>query len=157
MISRSIQKRVESMNPRKGKSKLRSGSGPNPIDVHVGGRVRQRRVLLGLSQDKLGTAVGLTFQQIQKYERGTNRIGASRLYEFCEILNVPVGYFFEGLPSGGPGTGSPKTRTAAAGDSDPMVKREMLVLARAYYRIPDERVRKRIFEMVKAAGALAAD
>ena len=68
---------------------------PHPVDVHVGTRVRLRRTLLGMSQEKLGEAIGLTFQQVQKYERGTNRIGASRLYELSRVLDVPVGFFFE--------------------------------------------------------------
>src|SRR5512134_3751494 len=70
---------------------------PNPVDIHVGSRVRLRRTLLGLSQEKLGEAVGLTFQQIQKYERGANRIGASRLFEFSRILDVPVSFFFDDM------------------------------------------------------------
>ncbi len=131
--------------------------GANAIDAHVGGRLRQRRVLLGLSQERLGSAVGLTFQQIQKYERGTNRIGASRLYQFCEILGVPVGYFFEELPSGMVKSGVPIAALPETEEADPMTRRETLQLARAYYSIPDERVRKRIFEMVKAAGALATN
>ena len=71
----------------------------HPVDVHVGARMRQRRTLLGMSQEKLGTAVGLTFQQIQKYESGSNRIGSSRLYEFAKVLDVPVSYFFDEMPS----------------------------------------------------------
>src|SRR5471030_846944 len=71
----------------------------HPVDVHVGARMRQRRTLLGMSQEKLGTAVGLTFQQIQKYERGSNRIGSSRLFEFAKVLDVPVSYFFDEMPS----------------------------------------------------------
>jgi transcriptional regulator with XRE-family HTH domain len=72
---------------------------PNPIDQHVGSRVRMRRLMLAMSQEKLGAALGLTFQQVQKYERGTNRIGASRLQQISQILQVPVAFFFEGLPS----------------------------------------------------------
>ena len=71
----------------------------HPVDVHVGARMRQRRTLLGMSQEKLGTAVGLTFQQIQKYERGSNRIGSSRLFEFAKVLDVPVSYFFDEMPA----------------------------------------------------------
>ncbi|MBL4614923.1 MAG: helix-turn-helix transcriptional regulator, partial [Magnetovibrio sp.] len=71
---------------------------PRPVDVHVGARLRQRRTLLGMSQEKLGEAVGLTFQQIQKYERGANRIGASRLYQLSNVLDVSVSYFFEEMP-----------------------------------------------------------
>src|SRR3546814_20113266 len=75
----------------------RREGGPNPVDVHVGSRVRLRRTLLGMSQEKLGEAIGLTFQQVQKYERGTNRIGASRLFDLSKVLDVPVGFFFEEL------------------------------------------------------------
>jgi len=126
----------------------------NPVDVHVGGRVRQRRTLLGFSQEKLGEAVGLTFQQIQKYEKGANRIGASRLYQFSEILDVDVGYFFEEMPD------EIKSRRGAyeAGlrDQDqetlaanPMARRETLELVRYYYRIIDPAVRKNVFELAK--------
>jgi len=75
----------------------RKGDGPNPIDVHVGSRVRLRRNMLGLSQEKLGEAIGLTFQQVQKYERGANRIGASRLHDLSRVLDVPVSFFFDNM------------------------------------------------------------
>jgi len=133
-----------------------------PVDMHVGSRMRQRRSLLGMSQTKLGTAVGLTFQQIQKYERGSNRIGSSRLYEFSKVLDVPVSYFFDEMPSnvlsGRPVSGRGHKGFGEAGtpfeqDKDPLIKRETLELVRAYYKIREGRVRKRIFEMVKAVGA----
>jgi transcriptional regulator with XRE-family HTH domain len=126
---------------------------PHPVDVHVGSRVRLRRTLMGLSQEKLGEAVGLTFQQIQKYERGSNRIGASRLHEFSQILNVPVSFFFEGgaddraAPSRVRSGGNGKRKMS---DEDFLQKRETLELVRAYYRVPDHLIRKKIFEMVKA-------
>ncbi len=124
---------------------------PNPIDIHVGRRVRMRRTLLGLSQEKLGKAVSLTFQQIQKYERGANRIGSSRLYQFSRILGVPVSYFFDDM--------DPSITGKAAGlaegpaekfTTDHLAKRETLELVRAYYRISKPAVRKRVFEVVKA-------
>ncbi len=105
--------------------------GPHPVDVHVGGRVRLRRTLLGMSLDKLGEALELTFQQVQKYERGMNRIGASRLYQLCHILDVPIEYFFEELEGGGP----------APSPDNVMLKRETLELVRGYYRIRDSKVR----------------
>jgi transcriptional regulator with XRE-family HTH domain len=134
----------------------------HPVDVHVGGRLRQRRTLLGMSQTKLGNGVGLTFQQIQKYERGSNRIGASRLFEFAKVLDVPVSHFFEEMPSnvlvGRPMSGRGRKGFGEAGTpfeqgKDPMIKRETLELVRAYYKIREARVRKRIFETVKAVGA----
>ena len=130
---------------------------PNPIDVHVGGRVRLRRTLLGLSQEKLGEAIGLTFQQVQKYERGANRIGASRLLDLSRVLDVPVGYFFDDM-SDDVAARSPRqirglVEEPEAYEPDPMAKRETLELVRAYYKIRDPRVRKRLFEMTKALGA----
>lgn len=130
---------------------------PNPIDVHVGGRVRLRRTLLGLSQEKLGEAIGLTFQQVQKYERGANRIGASRLFDLSRVLDVPVGYFFDDM-SDDVAARSPRqirglVEEPEAYEPDPMAKRETLELVRAYYKIRDPRVRKRLFEMTKALGA----
>ena len=132
------------------------------VDVHVGSRMRQRRTLLGMSQSKVGDAVGLTFQQIQKYERGSNRISSSRLYEFAKVLDVPVSYFFDEMPSnalsGRPMSGRGRKGFGEAGtpfeqEKDPLIKRETLELVRAYYKIREGRVRKRIFEMVKAVGA----
>ena len=131
------------------------------VDVHVGLRVRQRRTLLAMSQTKLGDAVGLTFQQIQKYERGSNRIGSSRLFEFAKVLDVPVSYFFDEMPAnalaGRPMSGRGRKGVGEAGtpfeqEKDPLIKRETLELVRAYYKIREDRVRKRIFEMVKAVG-----
>jgi transcriptional regulator with XRE-family HTH domain len=132
-----------------------SSGKPNPIDIHVGGRVRLRRTLLGMSQEKLGEAIGLTFQQVQKYERGANRIGSSRLFDLARVLDVPVSYFFEDMsadtaartPSRIKGLGEAK---AGAIEPDPMVKRETLELVRAYYRIGDPAIRKRLFELTKS-------
>jgi transcriptional regulator with XRE-family HTH domain len=134
----------------------------HPVDVHVGSRMRQRRTLLGMSQTKLGNAVGLTFQQIQKYERGSNRIGSSRLFEFAKVLDVPVSHFFDEMPSnalaGRPMSGRGRKGFGEVGtpfeqEKDPLIKRETLELVRAYYKIREPRVRKRIFETVKALGA----
>jgi len=134
-------------------------AGPHPVDVHVGKRVRARRTLLGMSQEKLGEALGLTFQQVQKYERGANRIGSSRLWEVSQILDVPVSYFFEEMTDD---TASARStddvpeglaEDAAEFSRDPLAKRETLELVRAYYRIPEAKVRKRVFELTKALGA----
>ena len=125
---------------------------PNPVDIHVGKRVRLRRTLLGMSQEKLGEAIGLTFQQVQKYERGTNRIGSSRLYQLSLVLDIPVSYFFEDLPVEIT-KGQPVSLAEDRGfGGDPMVEPETLELVRAYYRITNAQVRKRIFQLVKAVG-----
>lgn len=143
---------------RPSRGRMPSGK-PNPIDVHVGGRVRLRRTLLGMSQEKLGEAVGLTFQQIQKYERGANRIGASRLFDFSRVLEVPVDYFFDDMTAD-VAEQSPRLITRSTperpdSDPDPMTKRETLELVRAYYRINEPSVRKRVFELAKALAAIA--
>ena len=125
----------------------------NPIDIHVGNRLRARRMLLGISQEKLGEAVELTFQQVQKYERGANRIGASRLYEFARILDVPVSYFFENMPKD---IGTPegayqvgmKYHETAPPELGTMDRRETLELVRAYYRITDPKRRQTIHDLV---------
>jgi transcriptional regulator with XRE-family HTH domain len=138
----------------------RSPSGiPNPVDIHVGSRVRLRRTLLGLSQEKLGEAVGLTFQQIQKYERGANRIGASRLFEFSRILDVPVSFFFDDMSARARATEGDVSlglsdQPQAPLEPDPLTRRETLELVRAYYRIGDPQVRKRLFELTKSLGTL---
>ncbi len=114
--------------------------GPHPVDVHVGGRVRLRRNLLGKSQTDLGNALGVTFQQIQKYERGTNRIRASRLYQLCHVLDVPIEYFFEEL----------EDNTSRRSPDNVMLKRETLELVDAYYRIPDPKMRDALRRMAIA-------
>ena len=131
---------------------------PNPVDIHVGKRVRLRRTLLGMSQEKLGKAINLTFQQVQKYERGTNRIGSSRLYQLSQVLETPVSYFFDELPIEITATKSPglTDNKVPSFQGDPLVKRETLELVRAYYRITDLGVRKRVFELVKAAAKPAS-
>lgn len=139
-------------------SALKTGYGtgrPNPIDVHVGSRVRLRRTLLGMSQEKLGDAIGLTFQQVQKYERGANRIGSSRLFDLSRVLDVPVSFFFDDMPpeiadrssNGDSGLSEASTESYAA---DPLAKRETLELVRAYYQIDEPSVRKRLFDLAKA-------
>jgi transcriptional regulator with XRE-family HTH domain len=133
---------------------------PSPIDVHVGSRLRLRRTLLGMSQEKLGSAIGLTFQQIQKYERGANRIGASRLFDMSRVLDVPIAFFFDEMPVESaaehyqPLTGAIELRLEGA-EPDPMVKRETLELVRAYYRIPDAHLRRRLFDLAKALAGYA--
>lgn len=128
---------------------------PNPIDRHVGSRVRMRRVLLGMSQEKLGEALSLTFQQVQKYEKGTNRIGASRLQQISKTLNVPPAYFFDGAPSFDPSQDGDASHGAMAehGSSyvvDFLSTTEGLHLNRAFARIQDPKVRKRLVDLVSA-------
>nr|WP_207728842.1 MULTISPECIES: helix-turn-helix transcriptional regulator [unclassified Gluconobacter] len=181
------------------RSETRSSAAAGPVDAHVGNRIRLRRTLMGLSQEKLGEALGLTFQQIQKYERGANRVGASRLYDLAQILDVPVGFFFDDMreaqesrtfasrpfpetsrpftpvfgqsqPFKGPVTGFAETQ-AAFGDrparsaASPRLfdlpvdeaalfsRRETVELVRAYYRIPDPAVRKRMLDLIRSLGA----
>jgi len=131
----------------------------HPVDVHVGGRVRLRRVFLGYSQEKLANALGLTFQQIQKYERGANRISASKLYELSRILSVPVTYFFEGVESegeagsvGGSEAGASASGGIHSSDPDFTNQRETLQLISSYYRIPDSKVRAEVLSLLKTLG-----
>ena len=122
---------------------------PNPIDKHVGSRVRMRRMMLGMSQEKLGDSLGLTFQQVQKYEKGSNRIGASRLQQISLILQVPVSFFFEGAPAppGGPSGlaegASPEYVTNFLASSDG------LKLVRAFTRVPNAAIRRRIVDLIE--------
>lgn len=132
----------------------RSWGKPNPIDVHVGNRLRLRRTLLGMSQQKVGEALGLTFQQVQKYERGTNRIGASRLWDLAGVLDCPVSFFFDEMDEKTAGQ-SPRNWNGESSDlmlrqDDPMNRRETLELVRAYYRIKGYHVRRRIYELAKS-------
>ena len=130
---------------------------PNPVDVHVGARLRLRRTLLGMSQSTLGDAVGLTFQQIQKYERGSNRIGCSRAYEFSRILDVPVSFFFDDMAEElktHEGRFEAGVRDKGAHEPDQLARRETLELVRAYYQIDCPKARKRVFELVKTMGKM---
>lgn len=128
---------------------------PNPIDIHVGSRIRLRRTMLGMSQEKLGESLGITFQQIQKYEKGTNRVGASRLQNISSILNVPVSFFFEDAP-GEPAGGGPAGMAEASSSNyvvDFLSSSEGLQLNRAFVKISDPKVRRRVVDLVKALAA----
>jgi len=151
----------------------KSVSSPSPIDVHVGGRIRLRRSLMGMSQEKLGEALGLTFQQVQKYERGANRVGASRLFDLSRILEVPVGFFFDDLPQGltpppslvpaaaphgfaetqegfgAPPAPPPSAFAPPSGEAALFTRRETIELVRAYYRIPDAEVRRKMLDLIR--------
>lgn len=165
-----------------GKVEPKSAAAAGPVDVHVGNRIRLRRTLLGLSQEKLGEALGLTFQQIQKYERGANRVGASRLYDLARILDVPIGFFFDDMQDGTPkpaaspapafGAGFAETQATFGGpppkgaapapprlfdlpvdEAALFSRRETVDLVRSYYRIPDQSVRKRMLDLIRTLGA----
>src|SRR6478609_8442327 len=125
---------------------------PNPIDVRVGARLRLRRNMLGLTQEKLGEAIGLTFQQVQKYERGANRMGASRLHDLSRVLDVPVSFFFDDMdPVRAPAIPAGFAEPAAEPfDSDPLRRRETVELVSAYYRIDDPALRRRLFDLARA-------
>jgi transcriptional regulator with XRE-family HTH domain len=137
---------------------------PSPIDIHVGSRIRLRRTLLGMSQERLGEALGLTFQQVQKYERGVNRVGASRLFDLSRVLDVPISFFFDDMPenlastygsqAGRRNTGFSEMQTGFTDDA--LNRRETLELVRAYYRITDPAVRKRVFDLIKSMGPAEA-
>lgn len=139
----------EDMNEKENKKK------PNPTDVYVGSRIRLRRNMLGMSQENLGEQLGITFQQIQKYEKGTNRVGASRLQAISSTLGVPVSFFFEDFPSqdGASGKGFAEESSSGFG-LDFVTSPEGLQLNRAFFKISDVKVRRKIIELVKA---LAAD
>jgi transcriptional regulator with XRE-family HTH domain len=120
---------------------------PNPVDVHVGSRVRMRRMLIGISQEKLGESLGLTFQQVQKYEKGSNRIGASRLYQIGAVLGVPIEFFFEGLERDAAVSAD---GNATRFDTELLSSAEGIQLNSAFFSIADPRLRKRLLDLVKA-------
>jgi len=127
---------------------------PNPIDKHVGARVRMRRMMLSMSQEKLGNSLGLTFQQVQKYEKGTNRIGASRLQQISHILQVPVAFFFEGAPHvGGSRSEGLSEAPSPAYVSDFLATSDGLALTKSFMRITDSKLRRRIVDLVEQIAA----
>jgi transcriptional regulator with XRE-family HTH domain len=131
---------------------------PHPIDTHVGKRLRSRRTLLGMSQEKLGEAVGVTFQQIQKYERGLNRIGSSRLYEFARVLSNPVSYFFDGIEEV---VGEAEVKSISDDKNrfeyESIANKEVLSLVRAFSGITDQKIRKDIISLVKSLSNAAVE
>jgi len=135
-------------------SERMAGKKPNPVDQHVGSRVRLRRMLLGMSQERLGESMGLTFQQVQKYEKGVNRIGASRLFQISKILDVPVQFFFEEASH----VDGRRAPGMAEADSETFIleflnSREGLELNRAFVKIADPKVRKSVVDLVRALSA----
>ncbi len=129
-----------------------AGRKPNPVDIHVGTRVRYRRMIIGMSQEKLGEKMNLTFQQIQKYEKGTNRIGASRLFQLSKILEVPIGYFFEDAFANSAQSNVQSLHEPAQESFllDFLNSREGLDLNRAFAKIHDPKVRRRVIDLVRA-------
>lgn len=132
---------------------------PNPIDAHVGSRVRLRRMLLGISQEKLGERLGLTFQQVQKYEKGVNRIGASRLFDLSTVLAVPISFFYEDAPAAEARVQPIPGFAEAPGGTDSNIleflsTREGLELNKAFSRIQDVKTRRAILELVRALGGV---
>ena len=123
---------------------------PNPIDIHVGSRIRLRRNMLGISQEKLGESLGITFQQIQKYEKGTNRVGASRLQAISSILGVPVSVFFDDAPGSDPGPARGMEDSSTTYVVDFLSSAEGLQLNRAFVKISDAKVRRKVLDLVKA-------
>ena len=126
---------------------------PNPIDKHVGSRVRMRRMMINMSQEKLGEKLGITFQQIQKYEKGTNRIGASRLQQIANVLGVPVGFFFEGAPVLDDSAKGFSEAASPAYVSDFLATSDGLALTKAFMKVTDSKVRRRIVDLVEAMAA----
>ncbi len=131
---------------------------PSPVDVHAGARLRVRRTLLGMTQTSLGDAIGLTFQQVQKYERGMDRMTASRLYDLARVLDVPVQHFFDDMPAAVAASAPANKKRGGAKkppsyEPDPMATRETMQLVRAYNKIRDPEIRKHLYEMTKTLGA----
>ena len=132
---------------------------PDPVDVHVGGRVKLRRTLLGFSQEELADAVGVTFQQVQKYERGTNRMGASRIFDMSTVLDVPVSYFYQDMPKEIRARNSVDSTPPSASfetSNDPELslytKRETLELVRYYFQVPDKKIRTELMHLIQSLG-----
>ncbi len=139
------------------RTKKQTSRGPNPIDIHVGARVRLRRNQLGLTLMTLAKAVGVTYQQLQKYERGVNRIGASRLFNLSRVLDVPISFFFEDLSPAAAGARKRRARglseaPAAVLEPDSLSKPETVELIRAYYRVTDPELRKHVLDLLQALG-----
>lgn len=124
---------------------------PSDVDKHVGKRLKIRRNLMGLSQDELAQEIGVTFQQVQKYEHGTNRISSGRLYEFADILNVPINFFFEGIPGSASELGMVSDNEQDAFQQKNMLEdKETIDLVRAYYAIKDENIRNRLLQFIRS-------
>lgn len=145
----SVPRTKQEKSPAKSEPKKKGRAGS--LDEHIGTRLRQRRALLGMTQEKLAEAVGITFQQVQKYENGANRISAGRLFEFSTILDIPVDYFYDGAKGGKKAAGLAENGQAAfEGPEDIMQRKETLELIRVYYSIQSPKLRKDLFNLVKS-------
>ena len=122
---------------------------PNVIDVHVGSRIRIRRTMIGMSQERLGASLGVTFQQVQKYEKGTNRVGASRLQNMAAVLSVPISYFFDGSPGAATESDSAEADTITR----LMNSKDCIALAKAFVGIEDKKIRQKVLALVRALSA----
>ena len=129
---------------------------PEPVDIHVGARIRRRRVLLGLSQEQVGHPIGLTFQQVWRYENGAIRVSSSRLYQIAKLLGVPISFFFDDMPPEISGRAPSPAEAAAALDDGLLAKSETLKFVRNYYRIPDGEMRRYVYDLVQAIAETAA-
>ncbi len=129
---------------------------PKPVDIHVGARIRRRRVLLGLSQEQVGHAISLTFQQVQKYENGANRVSSSRLYQLAKLLGVPISFFFDDMPPEISGRAPGPADAAESLDDGLLAKLETLKFVRNYHRIPDGETRRYVYDLVQAIAETAA-
>jgi transcriptional regulator with XRE-family HTH domain len=127
-----------------------------PVDIHVGARIRLRRRLRGLSMEKLGRATGVTYQQLQKYETGANRVSPSRLWQLAKVLSVPVSFFFGDMPPEISGEAPGLDEAAEPLDDDLLAKRETLQLVRAYHSIPEAATRRSVYKLIKALAETAA-
>ena len=152
------EKIMDQIKPRRRQTITAKEFGPDPVDVHVGRRLRLRRTLIGLSQEQLAAAVGVTFQQIQKYERGSNRVSASRLYDVARVLGVEIGFFFEDIGTELTANRPTQNLPTLAGlaepavppyEADPLARNETLELVRAYWKLPHGDMRKSVLELLK--------
>jgi len=128
----------------------------HPVDVYVGSRIKLRRTLLGISQERLGDALDLTFQQVQKYERGSNRVSASKLFTISEVLDVPISYFFDGLGAEGRGDGL-REPASPAFEHEQLSRKESIDLLKAYYEIDDPKIRRKVIEIIRTLAQSTRD
>jgi transcriptional regulator with XRE-family HTH domain len=160
-IEREREEMAKSVDLEESEGEERNARRANPIDAHVGSRVRMRRMLLGMSQEKLGELLGLTFQQVQKYEKGVNRIGASRLFDLSHVLGVPIQFFYDDAPESANSDSGMRAgfaeRPAESYVVDFLSSREGLELNKAFVRIQDPTVRRSVVDLVRSLAGEAQD